>query len=117
MGAHRPDRGEEPGRGQPCGVRIIVLGGTRFIGRAIVEELVRAGHDILVVHRGHLEPDDIPSISHLHCDRSELTAHRQELAAFEPDAATDSSALTPADAPTAIPALQAATRLVLISIM
>jgi len=33
-------------------VRVIVLGGTRFIGRAIVEELAAAGHDLLIVHRG-----------------------------------------------------------------
>ncbi len=98
-------------------MRIIVLGGTRFIGRTIVEELVRAGHDILVVHRGHLEPDDMPSISHLHCDRLELTAHRQELAAFEPDAAIDCRALTRADAETALTALPAGIRLVVISSM
>src|SRR5260370_18651085 len=117
MGAHRPDRGEEPGRGQTCGVRIIVLGGPRFIGRAIVEELVRAGHDILVVHRGHLEPDDMPPISHLHCDRSELTAPRQERAAFEPDAAMDCRALTRVEAETALAALPAGIRLVVISSM
>jgi nucleoside-diphosphate-sugar epimerase len=96
-------------------VRVVVLGGTRFIGRAIVEELVRAGHDVLVVHRGNLEPDDIPSVSHLHCDRSELTTHRQELAAFEPDAAIDCRALTRADAETALAALPVGIRLVVIS--
>ncbi len=117
MGAHRPDRGEEPGRGQTRRVRIVVLGGTRFIGRAIVEELVRAGHDVLVVHRGNLEPDDMPSAPHLHCDRSELTGHSQELAAFEPDAAIDCRALTRADAETALAALPAAMRLVVISSM
>src|SRR5229473_2768232 len=115
MGAHRPDRGEEPGRGQTRRVRIVVLGGTRFIGRAIVEELVQAGHDVLVVHRGNLEPDDMPSVSHLHCDRSELTAHSQELAAFEPDAAIDCRALTRADAETALAALPAGIRLAVIS--
>jgi len=98
-------------------VRIVVLGGTRFIGRAIVEELFRAGHDILVVHRGNLEPDDMPSVSHLHCDRSELTAHRQELAAFEPEAAIDCRALSRADAETALAALPAGIRLVAISSM
>jgi len=117
MGAHRPDRGEEPGRGQTRRVRIVVLGGTRFIGRAIVEELVQAGHDVLVVHRGNLEPDDMPSVSHLHCDRSELTAHSQELAAFEPDAAIDCRALTRADAETALAALPAGIRLAVISSM
>ncbi len=96
-------------------MRVVVLGGTRFIGRAIVEELVRARHDVLVVHRGNLEPDDMPSVSHLHCDRSELPAHRSELAAFEPDAAIDCRALTRADAETALAALPVAIRLVVVS--
>src|SRR5260370_8473641 len=59
----------------------------------------------------------MPSISHLHCDRSELTAHRQQLAAFEPDAAIDCRALTRADVETALAALPAGIRLVLISSM
>jgi nucleoside-diphosphate-sugar epimerase len=117
MGARRPDRGEEPGRSQTHGLRIIALGGTRFIGRAIVEELAAAGHDVLVVHRGNLEPDDMPPVPHLHCDRSELPARRSELATFEPDAAIDCRALTRADAETALAALPAGIRLVVISSM
>jgi nucleoside-diphosphate-sugar epimerase len=98
-------------------VRIVVLGGTRFIGRAIVEELVRAGHEVLVVHRGNLEPDDMPPVPHLHCDRSDLTAHRNELAKFRPEAAVDCRALTRADAEAALAALPAGIRLVVISSM
>src|ERR671938_474667 len=33
-------------------MRFIVLGGTRFIGRATVDRLHRDGHAVLVVHRG-----------------------------------------------------------------
>jgi nucleoside-diphosphate-sugar epimerase len=117
MGPHRRDRGKEPGRCQTRGLRIAVLGGTRFIGRAIVEELIAAGHDVLVVHRGHLEPDDMAPTLHLHCDRSDLIAHRAELAALEPDAAVDCRALTRADAETALAALPAGIRLVVISSM
>jgi nucleoside-diphosphate-sugar epimerase len=117
MGTDRPHRGEEPGRGQTRRVRIVVLGGTRFIGRAIVEELVGAGHNVLVVHRGNLEPDDMPLVPHLHCDRSDLTAHRNELAKFRPEAAIDCRALTRADAETALAALPAGIRLVVISSM
>jgi nucleoside-diphosphate-sugar epimerase len=98
-------------------LRIIVLGGTRFIGRAIVEELVGAGHELLVVHRGELEPDDMPPAPHLHCDRSGLAAHKEELARFRPEAAIDCRALTRADAETALAALPAGIRLVVISSM
>ena len=96
-------------------MRVVVLGGTRFIGRAIVEELAAEGHDVLVVHRGELEPDDMPPVAHLHCARSELAARRHELAAFEPDAAIDCRALTRQDAQIALDALPGDLRLVVIS--
>jgi len=32
-------------------MRVLVIGGTLFIGRLLVEELVRAGHDVAVLHR------------------------------------------------------------------
>jgi nucleoside-diphosphate-sugar epimerase len=96
-------------------LRVIVLGGTRFIGRAIVEELAVAGHDLLIVHRGNLEPDDLVPVHHLHAERTELAAHRDELAAFKPDAAIDCRALTRADSEIAIGALPAGLRLVVIS--
>ena len=96
-------------------MRVVVLGGTRFIGRAIVEELSTTGHDLLVVHRGELEPDDMPPVAHLHCDRSELTARRDELVAFHPDAAIDCRALTREDAQIALDALPDGVRLVVIS--
>jgi nucleoside-diphosphate-sugar epimerase len=96
-------------------VKVIVLGGTRFIGRAIVEELATAGHELLIVHRGNLEPDDMPKVKHLHVERAELAAHRQKLAAFLPDAAIDCRALTRADAETVLSALPSDLRLVVIS--
>jgi UDP-glucose 4-epimerase len=96
-------------------VRVVLLGGTRFIGRAIVEELASSGHDVLIVHRGVLEPADMPAVQHLHAERAELPARRSELAAFEPDAAIDCRALTRVDAQTAIDALPAGIRLLVIS--
>ena len=96
-------------------MKVIVLGGTRFIGRAIVEELAGASHDVLIVHRGNLEPDDLVPVQHLHAERTDLAEHRDELAAFHPDAAIDCRALTRADAQIAISALPSGIRLVVIS--
>ena len=98
-------------------MRVAVLGGTRFIGRAAVEELAGAGHELLLVHRGTVEPDGLPAARHLHADRADLRAHRDELADFSPDAALDCRALTRADAQTALHALPAGIRLVVISSM
>ena len=70
---------------------------------------------MLVVHRGRLEPDDMPAVQHLHIERSELAAHRAELADFVPDAAIDCRALTRADAEAVLAALPSDPRLVVIS--
>jgi nucleoside-diphosphate-sugar epimerase len=98
-------------------LRIAVVGGTRFIGRAAVEELAAAGHELLIVHRGATEPEGMPEAQHLHADRAELPDHKAELAAFRPDAALDCRALTRADAENVVAALPAATRLVVVSSM
>ncbi len=57
----------------------------------------------------------MPRVPHLHCDRADLAAHRQELAAFRPDAAIDCRALTRADAQRALDSLPAGIPLALIS--
>jgi nucleoside-diphosphate-sugar epimerase len=48
-------------------MRILVIGGTRFIGLAAVRALADAGHDITIFHRGQTEPDLPASVKHLHC--------------------------------------------------
>ena len=50
-------------------VKLLVIGGTRFAGRAFVELAVRHGHDVTVFHRSLSEPEDFPSVEHLHGDR------------------------------------------------
>jgi nucleoside-diphosphate-sugar epimerase len=98
-------------------LRVIVLGGTRFIGRAIVEDLAAAGHELLLVHRGVLEPSGMPNARHLHAERADLPEHRSALDEFQPDAAIDCRALTRADAETAVASLPENIRLVVISSM
>lgn len=96
-------------------MRVIVLGGTRFIGRAIVEELVTAGDEVMVVHRGVLEPADMAQVRHLHCERDDLVAHRAELDEFAPDAMFDCRALTRRDAEISLDAMPDVERRVVIS--
>ena len=83
-------------------LRIAVLGGTRFIGRAIVDELVAAGHEVVVVHRGRTEPDGLPDVPHLHADRLALG---DTLDAFDPEAVLDCAAFGAADADAVLGAL------------
>jgi nucleoside-diphosphate-sugar epimerase len=86
-------------------VRILVLGGTRFIGRALVMELLGCGHEVAVVHRGEHEGALPAEVVHIHIERSQLPGRRQELASFAPDAAIDLSAMTAADAEALVSAL------------
>lgn len=58
-----------PRRLDSCRVRILVIGGTQFVGRALVEEAVRRHHGVTIFHRGNLEPDDLPNVEHVHGDR------------------------------------------------
>lgn len=80
-------------------LRVLVLGGTRFIGRTIVEELASAGHEAVVFHRGQTEPADEPGgstgVPHIHGDRRALTEGSvpDEIRAFGPDAIIDCAAI------------------------
>jgi len=96
-------------------LRIIVLGGTRFVGRALVHELLGANHEVLLVHRGVHEPADLPAMPHLHVPRCELTAQRRELQEFRPDALVDVSAMTGGDAEAALAAVSIEVRLLVVS--
>lgn len=69
----------------------------------------------MAVHRGVLEPDDMPKVQHLHTERADLGAHVDELARFAPDAAVDCRALTRSDAETAVAAFGPGIRLAVIS--
>ncbi|HUB38631.1 MAG TPA: NAD-dependent epimerase/dehydratase family protein [Streptosporangiaceae bacterium] len=96
-------------------MRVIVLGGTRFIGRAIAEALLAAGHAVLVVHRGISEPSDLYCAEHLHAERDAWRGHGAVLAAFGADAAVDVSAANGADARAALAALPPGIALVALS--
>ncbi|HYZ91600.1 MAG TPA: NAD-dependent epimerase/dehydratase family protein [Actinomycetota bacterium] len=98
-------------------MRVLLIGGTVFIGRAIAQELVDNGHEVCFVHRGKHEPDDLPSGEHIHVDRAELGSVRSRIDAFDPDAVIDNMALTRRDAQTALEALPEDRRLVVTSSM
>jgi nucleoside-diphosphate-sugar epimerase len=53
-------------------VRVLVIGGTNFIGPPVVTELHRQGHEVTVYHRGIHEPDLPPGIRHIHSHRAAI---------------------------------------------
>ena len=50
-------------------MKLLVIGGTRFVGRAAVEVAVARGHEVTVFHRGPAEPTDFPDVEHVHGNR------------------------------------------------
>ena len=98
-------------------MRVVLLGGTRFVGYAILEQLIGYGHEVLVVHRGDHEVESVPAMRHLHAARADLPKHAREIAAFRPEAAIDTCAMTVADARAALEALPDRIQLVLLSSM
>ncbi|MDP3950469.1 NAD-dependent epimerase/dehydratase family protein [Microbacterium sp.] len=83
-------------------MRILVLGGTSFIGRAISQTLIDRGHTVAICHRGRTEPPELRQAQHIHTDRTHLGAVRDQLAAFSPNGIVDTYALTRRDAEIAV---------------
>jgi 2'-hydroxyisoflavone reductase len=50
-------------------MKLLVIGGTQFVGRAFVEEAARRGDEVTVFHRGGSEPAHLPEVDHVHGDR------------------------------------------------
>jgi nucleoside-diphosphate-sugar epimerase len=53
-------------------MRVVVIGGTQFMGREIVRRLVENGHDVSVLHRADRH-DLGPDVQNLQADRADLT--------------------------------------------
>jgi nucleoside-diphosphate-sugar epimerase len=70
-------------------VRILVVGGTGFIGPPLVRQLARAGHEVAVFHRGKAAAALPPGARAVRGDRNVLAAHAEELRALQPDVVVD----------------------------
>jgi 2'-hydroxyisoflavone reductase len=78
--------------------KVLVLGGTRFLGRAVVDEALQAGCQVTLFNRGITKPDLFPTVEKLRGDRtsdlSALSGRRWnaviDVAAYEPSVAARS---------------------------
>lgn len=85
-------------------MRVLVIGGTSFIGRATVERLVERGHAVTLLNRGQTNPDLFSDLPRIAVARRELTADHLGDATW--DAAIDLSGFFPADVEAAAAALR-----------
>jgi nucleoside-diphosphate-sugar epimerase len=86
-------------------MNVVILGGTRFIGRHIAAQAMARGDDVTVVHRGEHEPAELAEIRHIHRDRASFSAVAGEVAALDPDVVIDSIPLSAADVDAVLPQL------------
>ncbi|MGE5290128.1 MAG: NAD-dependent epimerase/dehydratase family protein [Micromonosporaceae bacterium] len=74
-------------------MRLLVLGGTRFVGRAVVDEAIRRGYDVTTFTRG-VSGEPRPGAQSLHGDRTN-GADLAKLTTRDWDAVIDTSVLAP----------------------
>jgi nucleoside-diphosphate-sugar epimerase len=97
-------------------MRVLVVGGTKFIGRRIVAELVARGDEVVVVHRGETEPPDLAECRHLHAAREAFASVAGEVRAFAPDVVIDTLAMSRAGVEAVLPHLPDSQLIVLSSV-
>ncbi len=73
-------------------MRMLFIGGTRFVGRAMVEAALGRGHQVTVLHRGRTAADQLVDAEHLLADRDQDLS---VLAGREFDATVDVCAYLP----------------------
>lgn len=74
-------------------MKILVLGGTKFLGRALVDALLEQGHEPTLFNRGVTNPELFPDVEQVRGERADLSA----LAGGRWDAVLDVAAYMPAD--------------------
>jgi len=79
-------------------LRVLVIGGTRFIGPCVVESLLQRGCEVSVFHRGRSELGGLPDVRHVHGDRADLASHRTVFSRIAPDVVVDMIPLQQRDA-------------------
>jgi nucleoside-diphosphate-sugar epimerase len=75
-------------------VKILIVGGTGFIGPHVVRRLVTRGHTVAVFNRGESSAPLPPAVTHLRGDRRDLPRYRGEFARFAPDVVVDTRPLS-----------------------
>jgi 2'-hydroxyisoflavone reductase len=83
-------------------VKLLVLGGTKFLGRAVAEAALDRGHDVTLFNRGRTNPELFPEVEKLRGDRDgDLSA----LSGRSWDAVVDTSGFVPQQARSSAEAL------------
>jgi 2'-hydroxyisoflavone reductase len=94
-------------------MRILVIGGTRFVGRALVEQAQARGHELTLFHRGQTNPGLFTDVEVVLADRRSGALRQLSGRAF--DVVLDTCANHPDDVMASAPLTASVDRYILIS--
>lgn len=70
-------------------MKVLILGGTKFVGPHVVRRLAERGHEVTIFHRGETEADLPANVNHVHGDFSGFADHVDQLRALGPEVVLD----------------------------
>ncbi|MFC1745022.1 NAD-dependent epimerase/dehydratase family protein [Candidatus Riflebacteria bacterium] len=70
-------------------MKILVIGGTGFIGPYVVRDLIAAGHQVTLFHRNPYPEFERAAVQHILGNRSDLIAFKDEFIKLAPDVVLD----------------------------
>jgi nucleoside-diphosphate-sugar epimerase len=79
-------------------MRVLVIGGTGFIGKYVVRRLLGAGHDVALFRRGRTPGDPKNPVLQIHGDRADLPVFGPQFLEFAPQVVLDTIAYVERDA-------------------
>lgn len=99
-------------------MRVLIIGGTSFIGPAVVRRLVESGHEVTLFNRGQTVADLPDGVGRITGDRHSIADFRDQFRAFAPDVVLDMRPMTEREARLTVDAVRGiASRVVAISSM
>ena len=79
-------------------MKVLVIGGTSFIGPYVIKHLVNMGHKVNVFHRGKTEADLPSEVEHILGNRKNLHNFKDKFKEFNPDIVLDMFPINEQDA-------------------
>jgi nucleoside-diphosphate-sugar epimerase len=79
-------------------MKVLVIGGTNFIGPYVVRQLVEMGHEVIVFHRGETKTDLPKEVKSIQGDRHNLLEYKHEFQKLAPQVVLDMIPYTAKDA-------------------
>jgi nucleoside-diphosphate-sugar epimerase len=97
-------------------MKILIIGGTRFIGLEVTKQLVKDGHEVTLFHRSTEHPGLTVNVSHIYGNRNEIENFKSGIKKLSPDVVLDMIPITEAHSEKLVNAVRGSTpRIVTVS--